>query len=98
MTETSTYQKIYFYITPWIPVYTLFCVLGSIPFLAFTIPLGLSVANDQVFGILVTVGGPLGDFMFRKIFKRMMLLIGSVQAILVWPIIGVFVMIFQPLE
>lgn len=96
--KTSTFKEIYFYSTPWLPVYTAFCVVGSIPFLIFTIPLGLSVSDDMVFGALVVVGGPLGDFLFRKAFKRVMLLIGNIQAVWTWPIIGVLVMIFQPLE
>ncbi len=96
--QTSTDEKIYFYSTPWLPVYTVFCVLGSIPFLIFTIPLGLSVSDDVVFGALVVVGGPLGDFVFRKVFRRIMFLIGKVQAIWTWPLIGVLVMIFHPLE
>lgn len=95
---TPSYQKIYFYSTLWLPVYTGFCVLGSIPFLIVTIPLGLSVADDVVFGALVIVGGPLGDFAFRKVFKREMLLIANIQAIWMWPVIGVLVMILQPLE
>jgi hypothetical protein len=98
MMKTSTYDEICFYSTPWLPVYTVFCVLGSIPFLIFTIPFGLSVSDDVVFGALVVVGGTLGDFVFRKVFKRIMLLIGKIQAIWTWPLIGVFVMVFQPLE
>ena len=94
----SGYEVIYFYSCIWLPVYTSFCILGSILFLAITMPLGLSVADDVVFGALVVVGGPLGDFAFRKIFRRVMLLVGQVQAIWGWPIIGVLVMIFQPLE
>lgn len=95
---TSTYQEIYFYSTPWLPVYTVFCILGSVPLLIFTIPLGLSVSDDVVFGALVVVGGPLGDFVFRKVFKRMMFLIGRIQAIWTWPLIGVLVIVLQPLE
>jgi hypothetical protein len=94
----SSYEEIYFYSCIWLPVYTSFCILGSIPLLAITMPLGLSVADDVVFGALVVVGGPLGDFAFRKIFRRVMLLVGKVQIIWAWPIIGVLVMILQPLE
>lgn len=97
MSETH-YREIYFYSTPWLPVYTLFCILGSLPFLIFTIPLGLSAADDAVFGAFVFVGGPLGDFLFRRSFKRIMFLIGRVQAIWAWPFIGVLVIIFQPFE
>ena len=95
---TEDLETIYFYRTPWLPVYTLFCVLGSFPFLFLTMPLGLSVAEDMVFGALVMVGGPLGDFLFRKTIKRTMLLLGNVQAIWAWPAIGLLVMVFQPLE
>jgi hypothetical protein len=94
----SSYEVIYFYSCIWLPVYTSFCILGSIPLLAITMPLGLSVADDLVFGALVVVGGPLGDFAFRKIFRRVMLLFGKIQAIWVWPIVGVLVMTLQPLE
>lgn len=96
--NTSGDREIYFFSTPWLPVYTGFCILGSIPFLFVTIPLGLSVADDVVFGTLVVVGGPLGDFLFRKAFKRTMILIGKIQAIWIWPLIGILVMALQPLE
>ena len=94
----TRYRQIYFYNTPWLPVYTAFCILGSIPFLAITLPLGLTVADDAVFGALVVVGGPLGDFVFRKLCHRVMYFIGKIQAIWIWPLIGAWVMIFQPLQ
>ena len=98
MATQDASESIYFYSTPLLPVYTLFCVLGSFPFLLVTFSLGLTVASDVVFGALVMVGGPFGDFLFRKVFHRTMFLIGNVQALWVWPLIGLLVMIFRPLE
>jgi len=91
-------QRVYFYKTPWLPVYTAFCVLGSFPFLLVTYPLGYSVASDAVFGLLVMLGGPLGDYLFRLATKRRMYLIGEVQAMWIWPAIGLLVMLFRPFE
>jgi len=96
--EQVAHAKIYFYNSPLIPVYTLFCVLGSFPFLLITFSLGLSVASDVVFGVLVALGGPLGDVFFRKIFKRDMYLVGNIQAMTLWPVVGLYVMIFRPFE
>jgi hypothetical protein len=61
-------------------------------------PLGFSVADDAVFGALVIAGGPLGDAVFRKMFKKVMYLIGDLQAIWAWPAIGMVVAILRPLE
>ncbi len=92
------YQPIYFYSSLLLPVYTSCCILGSVPFLAITMPLGLSVADDAVFGAIVIFGGPLGDIVFRKVYRRVMFLIGSIQAFWAWPFIGSLVMFFHPLE
>lgn len=97
-TSQVQYKEVYFYNSLWLPAYTFFCVLGSFPFLIVTIPLGLTVASDTVFGALVIVGGPLGDYLFRMSFKRIMLIAGKVQAIWTWPLIGLLVMIFHPFE
>lgn len=94
----SEINKIFFYKTPWLPVYTVFCVLGSFSLLLITYPLGLSVASDVVFGLFVMAGGTLGDYLFRQIIKKHMYLIGEIQALWAWPAIGLLVVLFRPFE
>lgn len=91
-------RDVHLYATAWLPVYTACCVAGSVPWLAITLPLGLSVASDAVFGALVALGGPLGDLAFRWAFRRRMLLLGPVEALWVWPAIGLAVALLRPLE
>ncbi len=101
MENNQSNQKIYFYNPIWLPIYTTFCVIGSFPFLLITLfVFHVSVASDIVFGILVILGGPLGDIIFRRIFRKAMCFIPSVkiQAIYAWPVIGLLVMLFRPFE
>ena len=60
----------------------------------------VSVASDIVFGILVIFGGPLGDIIFRRIFRKVMYFIPAVeiQAIYAWPVIGLLVIFLMPFE
>ena len=91
-------EKLLFHATPWTVPYTLFCVAASFPLLFVTIPAGLSVASDAVFGAFVMIGGPLGDLAFRKVFRKAMHLTPKIPLIWLWPAIGALVMIFRPFE
>ena len=94
-------RKVYMYDPVWLPVYTMFCVLGSFPFLLVTVfGIGVSVTSDIVFGMLVALGGPLGDFVFRIVFKKIIYFLPKVniELIYMWPVIGLIIIIVRPFE
>ena len=95
-TKTAA-EPLVFYKTPHLLVYTCFCVLGSLPLLLISLPLGLSVADDVVFGFFVIAGGMMGDALFRKTFRKAMYFVGSIPMAWLWPVIRLIVMILQPL-
>lgn len=85
----------------WMPIYTIFCIAGSFPPLLITaLIFHVSVASDMVFGSLVIIGGPLGDLIFCRVFKKSMFLLPiiNVRIIYIWPLIGLLVIIFKPFE
>jgi hypothetical protein len=99
--EPKTLDRVYFIHPLWMPVYTVFCVLGSLPFLLITaLVLHVSVASDVVFGFMVMAGGPLGDFLFRKALKKIMYPFPRVPVpmIYLWPLVGIVVMLLRPFE
>lgn len=94
-------NKVYIYDPVWMPIYTACCIVGSLPFLLITaLIFGVSVASDIVFGILVILGGVLGDFAFRKLLKKVMYILPAFDfpVLYTWPPIGIFIIIFRPFE
>lgn len=94
-------EKIFFYNPVWLPLYTAFCIAGSFPFLLVTwFVFHWSVASDVVFGLLVIVGGPFGDYLFRRMVKRQMYFLPNlnIPVMYAWPAIGLLVMIIRPFE
>ena len=100
MSQPKT-QNVYIIDPIWMPIYTIFCIVGSFPPLLFTaLIFHVSVASDIVFGSLVIIGGPLGDLIFCRVFKKTMFLLPniSIRLIYAWPFIGLLVIIFKPFE
>lgn len=82
--------------TPWTIVYLGICITLSIVLaLAIFLPLGFSAASDRVFGFEVLISGMLGDIVFTRLFHRRMMLLRGVRvpAIVIWPILGIALML-----
>lgn len=95
------FRTLYIFTSPLTPIYMLFCVLGTIVLLPISLfAFGVSVRSDVVFGILVMLGAPIGDYAFRLVFKASMLVISplKLQLIYFWPIAGLLVALFRPFE
>jgi hypothetical protein len=101
MNDTVAPKTLYLFTSALTPIYFIFCVLGTLVLLPVSLfGFGVSVASDVVFGVLVMIGAPLGDFIFRRVFKASMAILPQLrwQLIHVWPFIGLFIALFRPFE
>jgi hypothetical protein len=77
--------------TPMTAIYIGICVVVSIVIAVLIFwPLGYSARSDRVFGLEVMIAGVIGDWLYRRIFRRRMTVLPRVDwpAYLIWLVLG----------
>ena len=77
--------------TPMTAIYIGICVVVSIVIAVLIfLPLGYSARSDRVFGVEVMIAGVIGDWLYRRIFRRRMTVLPRVNwpAYLIWIVLG----------
>ena len=84
----------------WLGVFFLIAVPASaVPFIVGFM-LGLSVSSDIVFGVYALLSGTFADLLLRWRFRKalMALLTPPIPFMVVWLMLCLYVILFQPLE
>lgn len=84
----------------WLGVFVAIAAVTSfVPFL-FGFMLGLSVANDSVFGAYALISGGFADFIVRSKFGKVLLVFRKprIPFIIFWIFLCLYIIVFNPLH
>lgn len=89
-------EKVYFFSVWWLLYLALAIIVSLLILIAILFPLGISISSDFVFGLTAMVSFLVGDYVFKKLFKKEMLMSKKIPKSLLYVLIPlcIFVMLF----
>ena len=84
----------------WIAIFLAIAIPASLVLLLIGFILGLSVAQDFVFGLYALLSGAFADFVIRWRFRRVLVVFSKprIPFIILWVLLCFYVMLLTPFE
>lgn len=84
----------------WLGIFVAISIITSfVPFL-IGFMLGLTVANDSVFGTYALISGGFADFIIRSRFEKVLLVFRKprIPFMVLWALLSLYIIVFKPLQ